>query len=273
MQYTNADLGVLVTAAESERFAAPLLLLHGLWSGAWVWSRMASYLAHRGWESWALDRLDGPEARESAAAGPDLLGRCQGVARAMPAPPVLVAHDAGAVIALRIAAALGSPAVALINPVLPGRAARRLAFGDLRRTLTALRGRSLEPPSGPGAGADLVDCRDEATRAFVRARLVAEPGRVVYDLLKGRLGDDDVRDLPPTLVIGGNRDATLPVATIAGIARGLGGDDAILDGGHWLPVEVSWQSTANCVHRWVVRTLGEPFLLMRELEEEGEEEA
>jgi pimeloyl-ACP methyl ester carboxylesterase len=232
---------------------------------------MASYLAHRGWESWAIDRLDGPEATGLVAAGADVVGRCQGVARAMPAPPVLVAHDAGAAVALRIAAALGSPAVAVINPVLPGRAARRLAFGDVRRTLTALRGRSLTPPSDPGAGAGLVDCGDEATRGFVRTRLVAEPGRAVYDLLKGRLGDHDLRDLPPTLVIGGNRDATLPVAAIGSIAGSLGGTGAILDGGHWLPVEGSWQSTANCLHRWVVRTLGEPFLLMRE--DEGEAQA
>jgi pimeloyl-ACP methyl ester carboxylesterase len=268
MQYTNAELGVLVTRAESERFAAPLLLLHGLWSGAWVWGRMASYLAHRGWESWAMDRLDGPEATGWAAAG--LVGRCEDVARSMPAPPVLVAHDAGAAVALRIAAAVGSPAVTLINPVLPGKTARRLAFGDLWRTLTALRGRPLPPPRGSVAGADLVDCRDDATRAFVRTRLVPEPGRVVYGLLKGRLGNDDLRDLPPTLVIGGNRDATLPMTTIGSVARDLGGDSAILDGGHWLPVEVNWQSTANCVHRWVVRTLGEPFLIMREWEEDGE---
>ena len=126
--HTDAELGVLVTPAESARFAAPLLLVHGLWSGAWIWGRMASYLAHRGWESWAIDRLDGPEAAGLAAAGADVVGRCQGVARAMPAPPVLVAHDAGAAVALRIAAALGSPAVAVINPVLPGRAARRLAL-------------------------------------------------------------------------------------------------------------------------------------------------
>jgi hypothetical protein len=30
-----------------------LLLLHGFWTGSWIWQPLVTYLAHRGWESWA----------------------------------------------------------------------------------------------------------------------------------------------------------------------------------------------------------------------------
>lgn len=262
MQYTDGELGVQITRAESDRFGAPVLLLHGLWAGAWVWTRMTGYLGHRGWESWALDRAPG---------GGRVLDRCATVARAMPAAPVIVGHDLGAAVALRVAAALRSPALVLIAPVLPGRESRRLAFGGLSRTLAALLGRDLTPPSDR-AGALFAECADAAGLELIRTGLVDEPGQDVHDLLKGRMRVNELGAVPPTLIIGGNRDPLVPETVITDRARELGGDSVILEGGHWLPVESTWQSTCNCFHRWLVRTLGEPFLLMREDWEEGARE-
>jgi len=262
MQYSDAELGVQVTRAESDRFGAPLLLIHGLWAGAWVWSRMTGYLGHRGWESWALDR--------HAARG-RVIDRCATVARAMPAAPVIVGHDLGAAVALRVGAALKAPALVLIAPVLPGSESRRLAFGGLSRTISALVGRDLGPP-GDRAGSLFVDCADPAGRELIRTGLVDEPGRDVHDLLKGRMRVDELGTIPPTLVIGGSRDPLVPGDVIRGTAHQLGGDSVILEAGHWLPLESTWQSTCNCFHRWLVRTLGESFLLMREDWEEAEHE-
>lgn len=262
MQYTDAELGVQITRAESDRFGAPLLLLHGLWAGAWVWSRMTGYLGHRGWESWALDR--------HAAAG-RAIDRCVRVARAMPAAPVIVGHDLGAAVALRVAAALRAPALVLIAPVLPGRESRRLAFGGLSRTMVALLGRDLAPP-GDRAGSLYAECADPAGLALIRTGLVDEPGQDVHDLLKGRMRVDELGIVPPTLVIGGARDPLIPGDLISGTANQLGGDSVVLEGGHWLPLDSTWQSTCNCLHRWLVRTLGESFLLMREDREEAERE-
>lgn len=264
MRYTDTDLGVDITRAESERFGAPMLLLHGLWAGAWVWGRMAGYLGHRGWESWAPDRR---------AAGGRLVDRCGTIAREMPAPPVIVGHDLGAAVALRVARALAAPAVVLIAPLLPGSRGRRLAFGGLPRTVAAMVGRALTPPGDP-VGRLLAECDDPVGRALIGTRLVDEDGQEVYDLLRGRVRVEEIGVLPPTLVIGGSRDTLVPEATIREMAGEIGGDSVILDGGHWLPIEATWQSTANCFHRWLVRTLGEPLLLLRGDEnEDGEEDA
>jgi pimeloyl-ACP methyl ester carboxylesterase len=262
MQYSDPELGVQITRAESDRFGAPLLLVHGLWADAWVWSRMTGYLGHRGWESWALERH---------ASGSRVLDRCATVGRTMPAAPVIVGHDLGAAVALRVAAALEAPALVLIAPVLPGRASRRLAFGGLSRTMAALLGRDLAPP-GDRAGALFADCADPTGLELIRTGLVDEPGHEVHDLLKGRMRVDELGTVPPTLVIGGAGDRLVPEGVISGTARELGGDSVILEGGHWLPVESTWQSTCNCLHRWLVRTLGESFLLMREDWAEAEHE-
>jgi pimeloyl-ACP methyl ester carboxylesterase len=265
MQYRIAELGVTVTRAESERFAAPLLLIHGLWAGSWVWSRLVGYLGHRGWESWAVDLPGRPGAAAIAGSRIDrreVMERCTAAARAMPAPPILVGHDAGAAVALRLAAAVGAPAIVLVAPALPGLGALRLMLGGTGRALRAILGRELAPPGAPGHET-LLGAIDPVARQVISNRLVPEPGRVVYDLLRGPLVGSDLALLPPTLVIGGSRDPVTPPEAVDVAARELAATRAVVDGGHWLPLEDSWQPTADCLHRWVVRTLGDPLLLLR----------
>lgn len=111
MPILPAGLAVDVVRAESARFRHPLLLLHGLWTGSWIWSGFAAYLAHRGWESWA----------PSFAGVADRRRQLMEVCRALPAPPVILAHDAGAVTAVKLAAEVAAPAIVAITPLLSRR--------------------------------------------------------------------------------------------------------------------------------------------------------
>lgn len=258
-----AGLGVKVVRAESERFAAPLLLIHGLWAGNWVWERIAGYLGHRGWESWAID-LSGQAGGPRPAQLRDLLAQCVDVARTMGASPVVVGHDAGAMVALHLTARVEVQALVLMAPLLPGYGALRAALGA-GRALAVLLGRPLKPPAGPSALAFFAGT-EARTREILRARLIAEPGRVVYALLRGSF--DPPGRLPPVLVLGGVDDAVAPSDVVRAVARAVDGDALIVPGGHWLPVEERWKETANRVHRWLVKTLGDPLLLLREESEE-----
>ncbi len=271
MRYRNDVLGVEVTRAEVERFAAPLLLLHGLWSGGWIWDRMTGYLSHRGWESWALDLPGRPGAGPGEAGRTpgvaDLVARIETVVCAMPAPPVMVAHDVGAALALRAAAAVGVRALVLVAPALPGQGALRLAIGSMGRALRSSLGWPLDPPTGPAASYH--GTTTPGLAGFLRGRLVPEPGRVVYDLLRGRLEALVLATLPPALVIGGTRDPVVPAHAVIATARALGAEHALLAGGHWLPLEEGWRDTTACLHRWIVRRLGAELLLLRDEEGDG----
>ena len=155
MRHRVPALGVEVTRAESQRFASSLLLIHGLWTGSWLWTRFAGYLGHRGWESWAIDMPGraGQAPREGSGLirVDDLVAQCVAVAHAMPAAPVVVAHDAGAAVALQVASQINAAAVVLMAPALPGSGALRVALGSLRRAVSAIFGRPLTPPTGPAA--------------------------------------------------------------------------------------------------------------------------
>src|SRR5262245_21398394 len=86
-----------ITEPESERYTAPLLLLHGLWERASQWRRFAGYLAHRGWRCLALER------RADVTDLAEHVGDLRAAVAVLGSSPVIVGHDLGAVLALHCA--------------------------------------------------------------------------------------------------------------------------------------------------------------------------
>jgi pimeloyl-ACP methyl ester carboxylesterase len=199
----------------------------------------------------------------------EVLEQCVTTVLAMNARPIVVAHDAGAALALRMARAVQAPAAVLIAPVLPGYAARRRLVGGIRRAAACVLGRPLDLPAGP-AGATLFEGTDALVREVVRARAVSEDGTFLYSLLREPVPQPEIAGHLPVLVLCGNDDPVVPPAAAKAVASDLGGVLVALPGGHWLPVEAGWRETVGQVHRWIVRTLGDPLLLFRE---ETDEEA
>src|SRR5687768_14261209 len=103
MERRLASLRADVSAPERVKFTAPLLLVHGLWAGSWVWQGAAGALSQRGWECWALDLRGRPGSRPVDDIGKVRLGDyvedVVAAARALWAPPVVCGHDLGAVLA------------------------------------------------------------------------------------------------------------------------------------------------------------------------------
>jgi pimeloyl-ACP methyl ester carboxylesterase len=230
--------------AESARYAASLLFLPELWTPAEVWRPVASFLGHRGWES-ELIHLRG--------AG-DLRSRVESVvahARRLPRPPILIGHGAGAIVALDSARTGAASAAVLIAPLVRGSA----AVGALTRRWDAiaasLLGRSIPPPRGEAARRTFGESPDG---------LDVETARAVFDVVRGRPGTFRPVDVP-TLVLAGAHDPLLPPDAAAGLAATLGAEHAeIAAAAHWPILAPAWQRTADTVHRWLVRRLGEPLL-------------
>ncbi|MBP1464498.1 alpha/beta hydrolase [Candidatus Chloroploca sp. M-50] len=87
----------------TQRYASPLLLLHGAWHGAWCWHEAMRDLAARGFLVHAFSTRghgasDRPRRHWLTTAsdyGRDLIN----VVRALPAPPILVGHSSGGYLA------------------------------------------------------------------------------------------------------------------------------------------------------------------------------
>ena len=239
--------------AEGARYTACLVFVPGLWAGARVWRRFATYLAHRGWECRLLE-LRGLQAglRERAAA-------VAAYAAALPARAVLVGHDAGALAALAAAPGAGAAALVLIAPLVPGSRDTRALARQLRSLCALVRGRPVPPP----ASERMARLWGEGSPSFgadVLTALGPDDARAVRDVVWGRVRPAAAPGVP-TLLLAGERDPLLPPAAARALAESLGAEHRALAGeGHWPLAGPSWATAVGFVHRWLVQRLGEPLL-------------
>jgi pimeloyl-ACP methyl ester carboxylesterase len=236
-----------VIEPESAKFTAPLVLIHGLWSTTSLWHAFVGYLVHRGWLCVSVHlRRDGSSAPPSSLG--EHLENLRSVVQALPAPPVVMGHDLGGLLAFLIADA--TTAVVSLAPLVP-RPLAPLALGGpswtdrfLRRPLRAPRGRwrAAYPPQ-------------------------AHRGDEPTGLLRELLGDDvrvpALDGTRPGLIVVGDRDPVTAVPAARAFAGAVGAELRVEGGaGHALPVEPGWERRVSDVHRWIVQQLGRPLLAL-----------
>src|SRR5262245_48804239 len=179
---TIGPLRAEITRPETEKFTAPLLLLHGLWERPPAWRRFAGYLAHRGWQCIALARRD-----DVSDIGVHLADLRAAIA-ALDAPPVLLGHDLGGVIALPCADV--ARAVAAVAPLVgPPLVATMPALEHAGSWLARLRGAPLHAPRGSWASA--YPTRDVAEDAGLLKQILAgalPPGSAAGEIPRAVFG-------------------------------------------------------------------------------------
>jgi hypothetical protein len=260
MSSTSAGIPVEVVRAESPRFRHSLLLVHGFWTGAWIWRGFASYLAHRGWDAYVPSFLaNGP--------GIDLAARLEFLDRfcaTLPAAPVVVAHEAGVVPATMLARAIGAPALVLFAPlVLPpdGGALGVLAHPSFWWARAF--GRVLGPPRGRLAeawkrelGEDFGQLRSDSAPFF--RSVLSSPAGIV-------------REGPPGFVSCSTADPLTPATAVERLAARSGWTfDVHESAGHFPMRTPGWERIADRVHRWAVRVMGADLLEFLDDEDDAE---
>lgn len=249
-------IAIDVVRAEASRFRHPLLLVHGLWTGGWIWRDAAPYLAHRGWDAWIPTiRADG---RGSAM---DLAARRKAVehfCRDLPASPIVVTHDAGVVVADAIASDLGAPAVVSIAPVM----GKPSALTGPRFWATRLGSSRVGAPVGRSAGALLAGL----TQAE-RALLCSDSGSFFRSVASA---DTPLAVVPHGLVVAALDDPAASRASCERIAHARGWDVSIADAaGHFPMLGAGATGLVDRIHRWIVRTLGGDVIAWLDDEREG----
>ncbi|MFQ5667241.1 MAG: alpha/beta hydrolase [Candidatus Binatia bacterium] len=251
-------------AAESPKFTAPMVLVHGLWCTAAVWRKFMGYFAHRGWSCHALNfRGHAADSGERDTIAQlqlgDYLDDLRQVIAACEAPPVLVGHDVGGLLAL-VGGASAARAVVALAPLVPGALASRpnrvLARWTVR--LPRLRSRVLQPPRGK--------LRLEYFGAAVPGGTTPDSGLVAQQLVSAEFELSASR--VPSLVLAGERDRFSLPEDVERLARRVGARFQSVEGGsHALPWEPGWQRRVSAIHRWLIQALGDPLLALRAEEE------
>lgn len=235
-----------VVRAEASRFRHPLLLLHGLWTGGWIWRDIAPYLAHRGWDAWV------PSFAEDGRTAMDLDARramLEILGRDLPASPIVVTHDAGLVVADRIVRDLGVPAVVAVAPV----AGRPSAFTGPRFWSARIGARRVGPPVERSSGAML-----EGLSEADRARLVTDSGSFFRAVASA---DAQIPLVPHGLVVAARGDAAASLADCDRIAHAREWDLEVVEAaGHFPMLGAAATGLVDRIHRWIVRALGRDVL-------------
>lgn len=271
MREQIGDLAIDVYPPESSKFKSHLLLAHGLWGGSWCWDEWAIHFCNLGWECWAVNLTGRIKDNERSAqirsdvTLQDWVEDLKRVIHAAPFPPVLLGHSLGGLAALRAATEENISALILLSS-LPPREIKMTMPRALR--LLRLKYLPLIFLRWPFCPEERDLCRSwlaslpKSRLPDVLKRMAPDSITLVSEFFKRRTKVDPARICCPILIVGGNEDRVVPMASLREMAQRLGADlKEYPDHGHWMMGEVEGQKIVREIHRWVVQKLGEEILL------------
>ncbi len=248
----------------------PIVMIHGMWCGPWVWDRWREDFAARGYtvEVPALRHHDHPAA-EPADPGLgttsvlDYADDLASLITGLPGAPVVIAHSLGGLLAQMLAARGLVRAAVLLMPAAPAgisslRPSVLRAFASVYRTPFFWR-RAVRPTLAEAAYA-ILNALPPAEQRATWMRFVPESGRVIaeiglWPLDRGRAAAVEAMEVRcPVLVVAGGRDRITPAAIVRQVARRYGTDASFHEfpeQAHWIAGTVAWQPIADLVARWV----------------------
>jgi pimeloyl-ACP methyl ester carboxylesterase len=265
----------------SEASAVPIVLVHGLW------------LTPRSWEGWK-ERFEKRGRRVLAPAWPrmsdeveevrrdpsalnwlglsEIVDHYERIVRGLDRSPVIMGHSFGGLVAeLLLDRGVGAAGVA-ISPA-PVKGVLRLPPAQLRATFPVLanpanRKRTVElTPKQFHYNFTNTMAQDEAEAVYGRYQ-VPGPGRMIFQAAFANLNpraankvDFDKGDRPPLLIIGNERDHTVPASVCEEAAKRLGKSGAVVDykefaGRPHFAGAPGWEAVADYALDWADRHTG-----------------
>jgi pimeloyl-ACP methyl ester carboxylesterase len=236
---------------------APVLCLHGMFAGSWVFENLLPLIAQRGYPAAALSFRGHPRNPPldsiGSASVTDYAEDATAAARALDRP-IVIGHSMGGLVAMLLAGRNLARAVILVSPA-PPRGITVLSPQLLLRMWRYLPAMLFSRPFLP-TDADLdalvLNCVPAHRRDAIRARFVADSGRAARQMAIGIFKVPPRAVRAPMLVVGAERDEFIPFRVAQRVALTF---DAPLilarRHGHFLFAEDNWQDTATEILDWI----------------------
>lgn len=254
------DLEVLARVPAGAPRPAPLLFVHGAYTGAWCWEEhFLPFFAEAGYAAYAVslsghgasrgrDRLDQLSIADYVADVAEVVGR-------LPAPPILIGHSMGGFVVqkyLEKHAAAGAvlmcsvPPQGLMSAAMGVMFSHPGLFSDLNRLMAG--GEVALESLREALFAQPVDV-DDLTRFYRCSQ--PESHRAIWDMSLFDLPRPSRVAKVPLLVIGAEFDHLMPASTVEMTARRYGVEAEIFPRmGHGLMLERDWRLVAERLRRW-----------------------
>ena len=236
---------------------APVLCLHGLFAGSWVYERFLPLVAERGHPAAALSFRGHPPAPPIPAIGrTSIAAYCHDAAEAARAldRPIVIGHSLGGLVALLLAARNLVRAAVLVSSA-PPRGINVLSPALLLRMpryLPALVLSRAFLPKPRDLDALVLNRVPAGEREQHRIRFVPDSGRAARQAALGTSDADLSVTRTPLLVVSGDEDRFVPLGVARRIAQRY---DALLHvapgHGHFLFGEPGWERHATAILDWI----------------------
>lgn len=254
--------------AADRRYSHPLLLIHGMFGGAWYWQDYLNFFSERGWDCYAVNLRGHFLSRPGTELGRvSLLDYVEDVRTVLGeiGPAVLIGHSMGGLIAQKVTEQTHGqiPALILIASAVPSDVVTLNAEVSFR-SLKYLAAMWQQYPFLPlKADADYFfhGALSPELQQQAYARLVPESGRAAWELafgfLTNALSVDPSRITCPTLIVAAGQDRTMPRQTALALARKYRAPiKEYPELGHVLILETGWEQPAGEIADWLAQTLG-----------------
>ena len=236
---------------------APVLCLHGLFAGSWVFENVLPLIAARGYPAAALSFRGHPPAAPIPTIGrTSVAAYCHDAFEAAREleRPIVIGHSLGGLVAQLLASRNLVRAAVLVSSAPPrgiGVFSRPLLL-RMPRYLPAL---LLSRPFIPAArdlDALVLNEVPEDQRPALRDRFVPDSGRAARQTVLG-VYDVPLRTLrAPLLVVGADRDRFVPLSVARRLARRFDAPLHVARGhGHFLFAEPGWEAQVSTILDWI----------------------
>jgi len=257
----------------------PVVFIHGLWLHASSWGPWTDLFAAAGYAPVAPGWPGDPDTVELARANPesianhgidDVTAHYADIIAALPAPPVLIGHSFGGMIAEKLLGQdLGAAAIAIdaaqIKGVLP------LPLSSLRSTLpvfknpanihhaVSLTAEQFRYSFGNAVPAEESDALYEQWAIPAPGKPLFEAAAANFSLHSPAKVNTGNSGRGPLLLIMGGRDHTVPEAITKSTLKQYRGSDAVTelaefpDRGHSLTIDSGWRAVADECLSWLAK--------------------
>ena len=246
----------------------PVVMIHGAFCGGWAFDKFRSAFEGEGYKvlTPTLRHHDCGKNPPGVLGTISILDYAQDLEkeiRALKAPPVIVGHSMGGLLAQILATRLGVRSLVLLAPSAPWGMLPSTMFEYASAGAMFFTGDFWSRPIHPSydiAASNALDLLPPAERSQVFARFVPESGLATFEIMHWALDARratavDAREVKcPVLCLAGSHDKVNPPPTVRRIAqryRELGVYEERDGHSHWMLGEPGWEKIAERAMEWM----------------------